>query len=70
MTRPAPTCRHCGQVVKRGQLMCRNHWFALPRPMRRAICAAARARRFRAYVAGLREAERWLRGSDDAEAME
>lgn len=27
----------CGAPVRRGQLFCRNHWFALPGEMRRSI---------------------------------
>ena len=61
MSRPAPTCRHCGERVKRGQLMCRSHWFAIPKALRRAINATWRGREYRAYLANVREAERLLR---------
>lgn len=65
MTRPAPTCRHCGCLVKRGQLMCRAHWFALPQPLRRAINATWRGRQWKSYLKNVREADRLLREDDE-----
>ena len=65
MSRPAPTCRHCGVLVKRGQLMCRSHWFALPQPLRQAINATWKGRQFKAYLKNVREAERLLQGDDE-----
>lgn len=51
--------------MKRGQLMCRAHWFALPKPLRQAINATWRGRQFQAYLANVREAERLLKADDD-----
>jgi hypothetical protein len=54
--------------VKRGQLMCRSHWFAIPKALRLAINATWRGREFRAYLANVREAERLLREDEGAGA--
>lgn len=36
MSRPTVTCaaNGCGIAVKRGMLMCKGHWFSLPKPLR------------------------------------
>lgn len=64
MTRPAPVCRHCGATVKRGQLMCRAHWFSLPQQLRRAINATWRGKQWKSYLKNIREADRLLREDD------
>ena len=55
----------CPQQAKPGQLMCRSHWFALPKPLRDAIYATVHDTNRRAYVANVREAQRLLAPGGD-----
>ena len=50
----------CDQVVRRGMLMCRPHWFAVPKPLRDAIGTAWKDRRIRDWSANCLEARRIL----------
>lgn len=54
----------CTVPVKRGILMCRAHWFRLPRPLREAIGQAWRDRRIRDWSANCLEARGYLARAD------
>ncbi|HWL48006.1 MAG TPA: hypothetical protein VNQ31_09860 [Sphingomonadaceae bacterium] len=43
----------CHEVIPRGRLMCRTHWFQTPRPLREAINAAWREGRYRDWSANI-----------------
>jgi hypothetical protein len=53
---------HCGELVKPGQLMCREHWFALPPEMRSDIMNAWRSRQVQAYQDAVEAARNHLGG--------
>lgn len=57
---PQRLCRvhGCGERIQRGYIMCRSHWFSLPRQLRAAIRHTWRQRDKRAYVRNVREAQR------------
>ncbi len=62
--RPAPT-RHCDAPgctvpVKRGILMCREHWYRLPKELRSAINQTWAAGHIRAWSSNCLEARNWL----------
>ena len=50
----------CPTPAKAGQLMCRGHWFKVPKPLRTAINAAWRSRDLKTYASNVREAERLI----------
>lgn len=52
--------RTCPETAKRGQLMCRDHWFAVPRPLRTAINRTWRDHEWESYLANIRTAERLI----------
>jgi hypothetical protein len=62
--RPARACSApgCSIEVPRGKLMCRPHWFALPRPLRTEINAAWREGRIRDWSANCLSARSFLAG--------
>lgn len=64
---PPSTCGtpSCDEQIPRGRLMCRPHWFALPRPLREAINSAWRERRIRDWSVNCLEARRFLAGHPD-----
>jgi len=51
-----PTCQ---EPTKTGQLMCRSHWFGLPKPLRDAIWATWRSKDRVSWLKNVREAERF-----------
>jgi hypothetical protein len=51
----------CVVDVPHGRLMCREHWYALPRPLRTAINQTWRARQMSAYVVNVQQAQELLR---------
>jgi len=59
----------CRERIPLGRLMCRTHWFALPRPLQRAINVTWRnVRRDReAYEDNVREAVRLLDAQGSAQ---
>ncbi len=59
--RPARTCDApgCAVIVPRGKLMCRDHWFAVPRPLRQAITESWREKRIRDWSANCLEARNY-----------
>lgn len=61
--RPPTLCSApgCDVAIPRGRLMCRDHWYALPRPLRLEITASWKARRLRDWSANCLEARRFLR---------
>ncbi|RDE04666.1 hypothetical protein [Sphingomonas aracearum] len=60
----------CTVEVTRGILMCRPHWFALPRPLRQAINAAWKERRIHEWSANCLEARSFLaRSAEPAPAV-
>ena len=59
----------CAEKIRRGMLLCRPHWFALPRELRQAISAtwAARAKSGLApWSANVLEARRYLANNTPA----
>ena len=58
--KPPRFCRvpGCGAQIQRGYIMCRSHWFSLPRQLRAAIRQTWRTRDKGAYVRNVRAAER------------
>ncbi len=50
----------CDRIIPRGKLMCGEHWFALPAPLRRAINENWRERRMGAWSECVLEARGWL----------
>ena len=64
-TRPPSVCSAtgCSVEIQRGKLMCREHWFALPRPLRAAITSAWKERRLRDWSANCLEARAFLAGT-------
>lgn len=52
----------CGERVTPGKLMCRRHWFQLPRDMRAAILSAWSARRAEPYQEAVEAARNYLGG--------
>lgn len=64
-TRPARTCDApgCSIEVPRGKLMCRAHWFALPRILRTEISSAWREGRIRDWSANCLSARGYLAGA-------
>ena len=52
----------CRTHSKAGQLMCRAHWFALPKPLRAAIGDSWRRRDMAAYRANVGEAVKFITG--------
>lgn len=58
----------CERPVPARMLMCREHWFALPKPLRDAIWAEYRPGQEKdhkpsaAYLSAVREAQDYLRG--------
>jgi hypothetical protein len=61
-------CPHpaCEKQAKPGQLACREHWFALPKPLRDAIWETWRNRArdgMRAWSANVLEARKFWAGS-------
>jgi hypothetical protein len=69
MTRRAPrpprTCDApgCAIVVPRGKLMCRDHWYATPRPLRQEISAAWKEGRIRDWSANCLSARSFHAGT-------
>ncbi|MDH4743128.1 hypothetical protein OMP43_03745 [Sphingomonas sp. CBMAI 2297] len=61
-TRPKSICHapECAEEISCGKLMCRPHWFALPRPLRQAISSAWKERRLADWSANCLEARRLL----------
>lgn len=61
-TRPKSICHapECAEEISCGKLMCRPHWFALPRPLRQAISSAWKERRLADWSANCLEARRVL----------
>lgn len=61
--RPPSTCDApgCDTVIPRGRLMCRDHWYAVPRPLRLEISKAWKERRIRDSSINRLEAIRYLR---------
>jgi SOS-response transcriptional repressor LexA len=53
---------HCRSRVKRGQLMCRQHWFQLPPAYRSDIMNAWAARHVQAFQEALEAARNYLGG--------
>jgi hypothetical protein len=53
---------HCMERVRRGQLMCRRHWFQLPRDLRSAIMDSWSARHMQAYQEAVEAARDHLGG--------
>lgn len=55
---PVQTCaaHRCSETVQRGMLMCRDHWFSLPRQLRSAIGHTWRARQMQAYAQNVQAA--------------
>lgn len=53
----------CCSSIPRGRLMCRPHWFALPKPLRDAINENWKARRIREWSANCLEARAYLAGA-------
>lgn len=53
---------HCQERVKRGMLMCRAHWFALPVKYRSDIMNAWGARNMEAYQEAVERARNFLGG--------
>lgn len=51
----------CDAIIPRGRLMCRDHWYAVPRPLRLEISKAWKERRIRDWSANRFEAIRFLR---------
>ena len=47
--RPPSTCDApgCDAIIPRGRLMCRDHWYAVPRPLRLEISKSWKERRIR-----------------------
>lgn len=58
----------CSVAITRGKLMCRDHWFALPRPLREAIGSAWREGRIRDWSANCLEARSFLANNPDPQA--
>ena len=61
--RPKPSrcdAPRCTETVKRGMLMCRAHWFALPKPLREAISLTWKQRRLADWSANCLEARTFL----------
>jgi hypothetical protein len=52
----------CTERVRRGMLMCREHWFQLPQYMRSAILNAWSARHMQAYGEAVEAARDYLGG--------
>ena len=52
-------CRCCHEPIAHGNLACPQHWRMLPKPLRDAINATYQKRMWRAYVANVREADRF-----------
>lgn len=50
----------CTVEVKRGILMCRPHWFSLPKQLQRAISDTWRSGQIRAWSANCLEARKFL----------
>lgn len=50
----------CQERIRRGMLMCRSHWFALPPPLRAAISSTWSNRQMAAWSANCLEARRFL----------
>lgn len=50
----------CSVPVKRGMLMCRAHWFALPRHLRQAISESWAAKRIQDWSANCLEARNFI----------
>jgi hypothetical protein len=59
----------CAVEVPRGKLMCRDHWFALPRPLRAEINAAWREGRIRDWSANCLAARNFLATAADPAAQ-
>lgn len=60
---PAPrvcAAARCREAVKPGMLMCREHWFALPKGLRSTIGHSWRARRMRDYAASVEAAVNFI----------
>lgn len=66
--RPPSVCDApgCKVEIPRGRLMCRPHWFAVPRPLRLAISAAWKERRIRDWSANCLEARSFLARPDES----
>ena len=60
--RPIRTCDApgCDTQVRRGILMCRSHWFQVPKPLRDAISQTWAAGQIRAWSANCIEARSFL----------
>lgn len=60
--RPMRTCDApgCDTPVRRGILMCRPHWFQVPKPLREAINQTWAAGQIRAWSANCLEARSFL----------
>lgn len=56
----------CTTPARSGQLMCREHWFQVPKPIRDAIWATWKARDMKSYVANVRAAEAVIEGKATA----
>lgn len=50
----------CDVVIPRGRLMCRSHWFQVPRQLREAINETWRSKAIRAWSANCLEARSFL----------
>lgn len=50
----------CTVEIRRGMLMCRDHWYQVPRPLRLAITSAWKERRIHDWSANCLEARRLL----------
>lgn len=60
--RPMRTCDApgCRTLVRRGILMCRHHWFQVPKPLREAISQTWAAGQIQAWSANCLEARSFL----------
>ncbi len=69
--RPPSTCDApgCGLTIPRGRLMCRDHWYKVPRPLRLEISAAWKEGRIRDWSANCLEARRFLSTTPDRAAQ-
>lgn len=65
---PAHTCAawRCREAVKPGMLMCRDHWFSLPKQLRSAIGHTWRARQMQAYAQNVQAALELIADNENA----
>lgn len=55
---PPRECRCCRNPVPYGRLACPRHWKMLPQPLRLAIISTYNGRKWRDYVANVKQADK------------